>query len=187
MSPLAAFEGDRLRVSDAQERYEIKKTTLNGRIKHVGIAPSRDGHATYLSKGDVQILDDLHHHLESGKGMSTFTSPIAEVVDSEDSGERSAIVRPERHSNPNVPVIIQGPPQELTAITRIQSLTETLEFLDKCAEKGWLLPTSDIRSILGTAPRRSGWTRYGYCFEAAGSHGNETAWAVFIDAVEEAA
>ena len=177
---LQPFTGDQLRVSEAQDRYNIGKTALNGRIRHCGISPTRSGHATFLSQSDVQILDNLHQHLSEGKGMNTFLSPIGEIVQEEESTEQSAIVRRNNTVSVSLPTIPTG----LSEISRMEQLTKTLEFLDRCVEKGWLLPTSEIRHILGTAPRKTGWSRYGFVFEIAGTHGQETAWAVLGPLVE---
>ena len=164
-----------LPVADAQARYQIGKTALNSRIRHCGIVPLRSGNRTYLTPQHIEILDALNTHLEGGRGMGDFHSPIAQLVEEETVGDRSAIVREEvRH-----PVRIEfpmAPPQGERS--RVIALREALEFLSDCAERRWLLPTSEIRTILGAAPRRSGWCRFGFVFEAAGAHGNETAWAV---------
>jgi len=164
-----------LPLADAQARYEIGKTALNARIRHCGIAPLRSGNRAFLTEQHLEILDALHAHLEGGRGMGDFHSPIAQLVDEEASADRSAIVRDETRQ----PMRIEFPMLPTQGErTRIASLREALEFLSDCAERRWLLPTSEIRTILGAAPRRSGWSRFGFVFEAAGAHGNETAWAV---------
>ncbi len=178
---LPTFEGDELSVAEAAERYGKGKTAINSRIKHLGIKPVKRGHKTWLSAADVTVLDSLHNHIGAGGGMNDFDNPIAQLVEEESPAERSAIVPTE----PSVPLVIQSPPTGMLAISKIEHLTQTLSFLDLCAEKGWTLPTTDIQAIIGVAPRQDGWTRYGFVFEAAGTHGRETAWAVVKETFED--
>lgn len=174
---LPTFDGEELSVAEAAERYGKGKTAINSRIKHLGIKPVKRGHKTWLSADDLKVLDSLHDHIEAGGGMNDFDNPIAQLVEEEVATERSAIVPTE----PTIPIMIQSPPAAMVAMSKIEHLTQTLSFLDLCAEKGWTLPTTDLQAILGFTPRQSGLNRYGFTFEAAGSHGRETAWAILKD------
>jgi hypothetical protein len=163
-----------LPLADAVTRYGIGRTALHARIRHCGINPLRTGNRSFLTPDQVTILDSLHDHLEGGRGMADFYSPIAELVEPQPSpsGERSPIV----HQPNSAPVRVEFP--TIAPPDRIDELRRLLEFLSDCSANGWLLPTSTIKDLLGTAPARSGWSRYGFVFEAAGQHGNQTAWAI---------
>jgi len=163
---------DLLPIADAQSRYDIGKTALHARIRHCRISPVRTGNRSFLNAQHLEILDALDQHLATGHGMADFHSPIAELVEEEVVTDRSPIVRREE----TAPVRIELPP--IAAYNRIDDLRKLLEFLSDCAERGWLLPTSEIHNLIGASPRRTGWSRYGFVFEAAGTHGNQTAWSV---------
>lgn len=174
---LPRLEADQLSVSEAQDRYGVGKTALNARIRHCGLFPLRSGTRTFLSREQLGILDALHDHLADGRGMADF--PVAQVVDDlredhQTDGERSAIVRSEPFDSP---IRIDWPSMAAPP-THIASLRELLEFLSDCEERGWILPTSEVFRLLGAAPKGSGWARYGFSFEAAGTHGRETAWVI---------
>jgi hypothetical protein len=171
--PFPPFHGDQLSLSDAQRRYSLGKTALNARINHCQIQPVRSGTRGFLTGSQIRVLDQLHDHLASGRGMSDFESPFIEA-EIEPIGEPSAIV-PTNHNRDQYLEVSATP-----AVGHIQALQERLEFLSLCSREGWQLPTSDIRAILGASPRRDGWTRYGFTFEAVGTHGQETAWAVHL-------
>lgn len=169
--PLPPIDYEELPLGDAPARYGIGRTALHARIRHCRIVPLRSGNRAFLSREHVAILDDLHNHLANGRGLADFHSPIPEVLEEEESAaERSALVRQ------GGPIRLDLPPQAQGSY--LQGLREILNFLQECSDRGWCLPGSEIEAILGSRPRRSGWSRYGFVFDAAGTHGHETAWAI---------
>ena len=54
-----------------------------------------------------------------------------------------------------------------------------LELLDRVAEKGWLLSTSQLAPLLGLKSlHRAEFCRYGFRFTRVGRNGAESAWRV---------
>lgn len=176
--PLPPIDYAELPLGEATDRYGIGRTALHARIRHCHIVPQKSGNRSFLTREHLAILDDLHEHLANGRGLADFHSPIAEVLEEEEPAERSALVRQGGPIHLNLP----PPPQEQGSY--IQALREVLDFLQQCSDRGWCLPGSEIEAILGSRPRRGGWTRYGFVFEAAGSHGYEIAWAIRSTAEE---
>lgn len=167
-----------LTLSEIQRRYGLGRTALHARLKHCRIVPRRSGTRAYLTRSQIEVMDDLHTHLEAGRGMSDFYSPMAEVVEDDAGTEGGSAIIPNQPSQAK-PFRIELPAGFVTPQrTRIDELREILQFLSDCAAMDWQLPTSEIREILGAAPQRSGWQRYGFTFEANGVHGKETSWTI---------
>lgn len=54
------------------EKYGIVRSVLYGRLKALNIKPIRQGKRTYITDDQLQLMDDLHAHLKSGRTKEEF-------------------------------------------------------------------------------------------------------------------
>jgi hypothetical protein len=162
-----------LSLEEARDRYRLGRTALADRMRHCQISPTRSGNRSFLDGAQIEVLDQLDQHLRKGRGLGDFHSPFVKV---EIESEPVAIV-PTRP--PVSPVPIQ--PSEPVAFDHLLELGRLLEFLDRASSRGWKLPTSVVRQMLGSTPRGPVWSRFGFTFKPSGNHGSETAWAILKD------
>ena len=167
-------------MDELRDRYSLGKTAMADRLKYTAIKGKRTGNKSFVDGFQIEILDSLDRHLKQGLGMDTFHSPYAnaEIVETEEEPkkkESSAIVPK--------PLIFDHQPEtiDVDPYDTIDKLDKLLTFLDKASEKGWRLPTSTIKSIVGATPRSPSWSRYGFDFKPSGTHGQETAWIITKD------
>lgn len=159
-----------LSLEEARDRFGIGRTALNDRMRHCNITPTRSGNRAFLDGAQIEVLDRLNDHLARGRGLGDFHSPFARVE-----LEDPVAIVPARDSRPAAPVeqVVETP--NIDALAELERL---LSFLDQASSKGWKLPTSVVRHLLGATPRGNSWHRFGFRFVPSGQHGQETAWSI---------
>lgn len=160
-----------LSMEELRDRYGLGKTALADRMKHCAISAKRTGNKSFVNAHQIEVLDSLDRHLKQGRGLTDFHSPYAEYVEAEIRPSESSAIVPQFQDHAVETIDVE-------AGDTIYKLERLLDFLDKASEKGWRLPTSAIKEIVGASPRSPSWTRYGFVFSPAGSHGQETAWII---------
>lgn len=79
-----------------------------------------------------------------------------------------------------LPPLLEEPeeaPEELVAAA-VSHLDGLPSFLLQAARNRWELPTSHVQLLVGAKPRGATFARYGFTFQPAGKHGQETSWRV---------
>ncbi len=174
---------DRVPISQLPSRYGIARSNLYTRLKDLGIEPEKEGKRAYVNASQLQLLDALHSHLQKGG----ITSEFLKQRESEPSRQNQALVAESTEQ------ISLFQPSALVAVveTIVKRLVPTtgsrlsyLRELEEANERGWLLSTSEVASLLGLSPKTI--REYGKEFEDAGfvftragtRKGGEIAWAI---------
>lgn len=175
-------------VAELTKRYELVKSQVYARINALksinpDLAPFKIGVKSYVNAAVLGCLDEMHR-LISEEELTTeqAAEQIAGVT------ETSIIPNNQQTLSTEQQTELSGggaiAPLEKTPVTAIQEALQSqplarYELLDKAAERGWQLPTSEIAELLGTkSVSGHEFERYGFRFIRAGKAGAESTWKV---------
>ena len=161
------MEIDRIPLSQLPDRYNIARSALYTRLKDLQIEPTKEGRKAYIDGQQLQLLDNLHQHIQKGGTTGEFLKQNL-------TGQFST-------NNPST--LVQDSPGHLLTLqpTALVTIVETiakrfipahssplsyLRDLEEAYEKGWLLSTSEIAQLLGLSPKTI--SQYGQQFSDAG-------------------
>lgn len=163
------MEVDRYPLSQLPSRYGIVRSALYTRLKDLKIEPIKDSKRAYLDDTQLQVLDELHEHIQKGGTTGEFLKQ---------KGERGGGLSREERENallqPSSGQIVLQPSGLVTIVEAIvKRLLPShggqlayLRELEEAYEKGWLLSTSELAGLLELSPRTI--ASYGQEFEDAG-------------------
>ena len=180
------LEIDRIPLTQLPSRYGIPRSVLYTYLKDLQIEPSKEGRKAYVSAEQLQLLDDLHEHIQRGGTTGEFLKQRKGTGQSR-TDESGALVQ----DSPGQ--ILSMQPGALVAVVeaivkRLMPNTGSrlsyLRELEEACFKGWLLSTSEIADLLGLSPKTV--ASYGQEFEDAGfvftragtRKRGEIAWAI---------
>jgi hypothetical protein len=96
------------RPDSLMDKYNIKKDAYYGRIKFLGIQVMRDSNRmVYLTNEQVELMDELHSHIEETGKMEGFVSSnkgtltVREGSEMEEAAEQIELKNEEENSKPN--------------------------------------------------------------------------------------
>ena len=166
------MEFDRLPISSLTDRYGIGRTALYDRLKALGIEPTKDGRKSYLKSEQIQLLDQLHHHLSQGGTFDNFSTGHTLNVHRTDS--RETAIEP-----------LQDQPGDwlamVSAIAGAISPPNPIVHWEKlllAASEGIKLSTNEITALCGAKPSGDVWERGSFQFIRCGKIGGQFAWKV---------
>ena len=179
------MEIDRVPITQLPSRYSIARSALYTRLKDLQIEPTKEGRKAFINAEHLQLLDDLHQHIQQGGITADFLKQNRTGQSRTD--ESGALVQ----DSPGQ--ILSMQPGALVAVVeaivkRLMPNTGSrlsyLRELEEACFKGWLLSTSEIADLLGLSPKTV--ASYGQVFEDAGfvftragtRKGGEIAWAI---------
>lgn len=188
-----------LTIPELLKRYKLgSKSSLYTRLKYLGFSqlPKREN-KSYADDDLIAKLDEQHQHLKDGGSLKTFVPTANSTVDrTPQTIDIESIPVTRQYTEQNTiqdtgQLAIQ--PEMLTDMVR--SLASAMianqpqpskladyEELEKAASNGWQLPTSVIKSLIGTLPRckkgQDSFTRGSFKFSKKGKIGIETSWLV---------
>ena len=184
-------EIDRLPLSQLPGRYGIARSALYTRLKDLQIEPIKEGKKAYIDAPSLQLLDELHEHIQQGGTTNEFLKQTA----SKSTGQSRTDDRTQQES-----LIVQDSPGQITLqpsglVSLVEAIVKRLlpktgsrlsylRELEEACEKGWLLSTSELADLLGLSAKTL--AAYGQHFEDAGfvftragtRKGGEIAWAI---------
>ena len=184
-------EIDRIPLSQLPNRYGIARSALYTRLKDLHIEPIKEGKKAYIDAPSLQLLDELHEHIQQGGTTNEFLKQKA----SKSTGQSRTDDRTQQEG-----LLVQDSPgQIILQPSGLVSLVEAivkrllpktgsrlsyLRELEEACEKGWLLSTSELADLLGLSAKTL--AAYGQHFEDAGfvftragtRKGGEIAWAI---------
>lgn len=178
------MEIDRIPLSQLPSRYSIARSALYTRLKDLQIEAFKEGKKAYVNAKQLQLLDDLHQHIQQGGITADFLKQNR--TGQSRTYESGALV-----DSPGQ--ILSMQPGALVAVVeaivkRLMPNTGSrlsyLRELEEACEKGWLLSTSELADLLRLSPKTI--ASYGQEFEDAGfvfsragtRKGGEIAWAI---------
>ena len=179
-------------VSELMDRYGLVRSQVYARInalkaRNSELAPFKVGVKSYVNAAVLGCLDEMHRLISEEE---LTTSEAADHV----AGATQTTIEP--NNTPNMSAIqpidvsgaiapIEQPPEsEKTAITAIKQALQgepfaRYEMLDRVAEKGWQIPTSELAAILELSTLSGQeFERYGYKFTKVGKAGAEGTWTI---------
>jgi DNA-binding Lrp family transcriptional regulator len=184
-------EIDRLPLSQLPGRYGIARSALYTRLKDLQIEPIKEGKKAYIDAPSLQLLDELHEHIQGGGTTNEFLKQKA----SKSTGQSRTDDRTQQEG-----LIVQDSPGQITLqpsglVSLVEAIVKRLlpktgsrlsylRELEEACEKGWLLSTSELADLLGLSAKTL--AAYGQHFEDAGfvftragtRKGGEIAWAI---------
>ena len=175
---------DSLPVASLQERYGISRSVLYERINALQISSEKRGNKAYVNAEQIQLLDNLHAFLQGGGSTADFLASAG--LSATPSGDESALVPAGQYAPLDAQALVAlvgaiaerltPPPAAPVAFTYPLA---NLEALERAAEHGWLLSTSQLAPLLGMKSLTGkALTRYGFTCTRVGKNGAESAWAV---------
>ena len=174
-------------VGALMDRYGLVRSQVYARInalkaKNPDLAPFKVGVKSYINQAVLGCLDEMHRLISEEE---LTTEEAAENV----AGTTETSIAP--NTAPNTSTIQRTElfggaisPSEKTPITAIQEALQNqplarYEMLDKAAERGWQLPTSELAELLGVKTLSGQeFERYGFRFTRVGKAGAESTWKV---------
>lgn len=180
------MEIDRVPITQLPSRYSIARSALYTRLKDLQIEPFKEGKKAYVNAEQLQLLDDLHEHIQRGGTTSEFLKQRKGTGQSR-TEESGALIQ----DSPGQ--ILSMQPGALVAVVeaivkRLMPNTGShlsyLRELEEACDSGWLLSTSEVADLLGLSPKTV--ASYGQEFEDAGfvftragtRKRGEIAWAI---------
>jgi hypothetical protein len=168
------IELDNLSIADLQGRYSLdSRQSVYNRLKHLHITPEKGK----ISADQLQEMDDLHAYLQQPNAkMSDY--PVSTGQLNLSNGQ--AINQPSGQLD-----LSSGQTDRLwllleTLANRLQPPTSDplapQRQLEEIADRGWIVTTSQLRSILGVQPREG--DRLGFQLVKVGRVGREMGWRV---------
>jgi hypothetical protein len=157
-------------IASLQDRYNLSsKQSVYDRIKALSIEPIARGK---LSSEQLDKLDKLDKHLKSGGTLSDFESSHTEIMPAAIEPAAATNLTNERE---NFLELIEAIARHIAA-TRdpLQHFTS----LERAIASGWLLSTSEVRSLIGVKPSGDRFQRGSFVFIRSGKIGNQAAWKV---------
>ena len=155
-------------ISQLPSRYDIARSALYTRLKDLQIEPIKEGRKAYVNNEQLQLLDDLHQHIQQGGVTSDFL---------QDRDQKEIFSSPTKESLSLVQdspgQILSEQPKALISlieavINRVlpSSQLSYLHELEEAYQKRWLLSTSELARLLKLSPKTI--ANYGQEFEDAG-------------------
>ncbi|WP_048753140.1 hypothetical protein, partial [Crocosphaera watsonii] len=88
MSKANSDRNNQTRPDELMNKYNIKKDAYYGRIKFLGIQVKKDSdRKVYLTDEQVELMDELHSHIEETGKMEGFVSENKGSLAVRESGE----------------------------------------------------------------------------------------------------
>jgi len=175
---------DSLPVASLQERYSISRSVLYERLSALQITTEKRGNKAYVNAQQIELLDSLHSYLQGGGSTAEFLESVG--LSATPSDDESALIPAGQSGAIDAQVLaalvgalaerFTPPPTPPVAFTYPLA---NLEALERAAEHGWLLSTSQLAPLLGLKTLSGKEIqRYGFICTRCGKNGAESAWAV---------
>lgn len=158
-------------MAELAGRWGVTPNTVSRRLAFLGIKPIRQGNFRFLTADQLELAEQLHQHILSGKPQDAFPRP--------DQPEGGQVVR--RVAPPVVPqveqlqqlaALMQASPAQADPLQRARGLREA-------ADDGLVLTSSDLAGLLGqgVSSWEDGTERFGYRFHRH-QQGRQVLWTV---------
>lgn len=167
-------------ISALQDRYDLdSKQAVYDRINKLGIQPVARGK---LSLEQLDILDRLDKHLEDGGTIKDFINPSS--LSPHPGNKPLHEDKSPRIADADGLVTVEEVCKLIERVAKAIRPTTYLadyEELERAAEKGWILPTSIVKQLIGVRPTTTvsnRFTRGSFVFIRSGKIGGSAAWKV---------
>ena len=186
-------EIDNFPVSQLQSRFSLGKQAVYNRLDALDIKPFKEGNRSYITADQLQLLDQLHEHINQGGTMAEFPKSAASPVDKLDTPvdkaaslvdtvERGMTKSAANNLDVLVQVVSAGVEKAIASSVQAKSPLWYMGELKRAVDEDWLLTTKEIQQLIGVKPRtkkgESTYTRGSFSFVKSGKIGGQTAWKV---------
>ncbi len=186
-------EIDNFPVSQLQSRFSLGKQAVYNRLQQLDIKPFKEGNRSYITADQLQLLDQLHEHINQGGTMAEFPKSAASPVDKLDTPvdkaaslvdtvERGMTKSAANNLDVLVQVVSAGVEKAIASSVQAKSPLWYMGELKRAVDEDWLLTTKEIQQLIGVKPRtkkgESTYTRGSFSFVKSGKIGGQTAWKV---------
>ena len=186
---MAETELDSFPVSQLQDRYGIVRSAVYARLEGLKIKPEKQGTKSFINAAQLRQMDELNKHIKEGGTLPSFLSS-GQLAESSGQSGRTSIDTQDKSSGRVVQS--SGQSGQEVFMLMFERLAErlvpvanplsNLEALERAAEKGWLLSTSQLAPLIGLKSdsfiRKKQFERYGFKIAKAGRNGTESAWKI---------
>jgi len=166
----AMNEINKFPVKDLPNRYSVGRTALYARFTAANITPEKDGTRSYISGEELEELDRLDSHIKTGGKLEDFKPTLQQ--------NNEMILTSALDKTDNFTEALQL----VEAIARhFQQQRDPLQHyaaLERAIASGWLLSSSEVRSLIGTKPHGERFQRGSFVFIRSGKIGIQAAWRV---------
>ncbi|MEO0376990.1 MAG: hypothetical protein AAF329_20720 [Cyanobacteria bacterium P01_A01_bin.17] len=184
---------DRIPVNQLSDRYQLARSAVYKRMADLGIEREKVGNRAYVSREQVELLDELHRFIGVGgnvaefierKGLNRSNAPSTEESTGQGSGQSSGLALNQSDMLKLVSAIAAEMTAHLQPALSTRDPLAYYESLEKATTGRWKLRTSELAELLKLDPREIesyGQTFYeaGFVFNRAGYRsGGEGAWLV---------
>jgi hypothetical protein len=172
-------ELDLIPIGNLIDRYGVARSNIYNRLSGLGIEPEKQGGKAYINADQLALMDALNQHLKGGGTIADFQGQLSYRTGRSEKSYKT-------QDNLNSLEVTEQPALIATLMSAIAAFQPqqkdplaNLETLERVAEKGWLLSTSQLAPLVGVkTPTGKQFTRYGFTFTRAGKNGAESAWKV---------
>lgn len=156
-------------IANLQERYNLSsKQSVYDRIKALLIEPVARGK---ISNEQLDKLDKLNQHLKSGGSLSDFESSHIEVMPA----AIEPVAATTNQDRENFLELIEAIARHVAAT---RDPLQHYAALERAIASGWLLSSSEVRSLIGIQPAGDRYQRGSFIFIRSGKIGAQSAWRV---------
>ena len=162
-------------MADLAGRWGVTANTVSRRLAFLGIKPIRQGNFRFLTPEQLELAEQLHQHILSGKPQDTFPRP--------DQTEGGLVARRvTTQVTPQVAGQVEQAQQLVALLQALQPAADPLQRargLREAADDGLVLTSADLAALLGQGVSSwdSGTERFGYRFDRH-QQGRQVLWTV---------
>ena len=157
-------------ISELQQRYSLtSRQSVYDRMKALAIEPIARGK---LSSEQLDKLDKLDKHLKSGGTLSDFESSRTEIMAAAIEPAAATAINQDRE---NFLELIEAIARHISAT---RDPLQHYVALERAIASGWLLSSSEVRSLIGAKPAGDRFQHGSFVFIKSGKIRNQSAWRV---------
>jgi biotin operon repressor len=180
---------DTYSIADLQDLYGINRSTVYARISGLEAKgydftrQSLNGRSVFTAD-QKQLLDVLDQHIQKGMAIATFPSPDGSALpvlpDSRQLSHQTISPDTRQLSRQTGQVdALMVLAERIARFTPSSNPLANLEALERAAEKGWHLSSSQLAPLLGRKSLTGNQIdRYGFRCTRSGRNGNQSAWKI---------
>jgi hypothetical protein len=155
-----------------ESRYGIAKSTLYDRMKKIGIIPTKKGRRSFISIDECNRMDRLNVYLKEGGSCEDFEPTIRL-----DSSEIEVASKQEAYAD--MLMLIEAISKHFKQESADPLANQ--KALLFAAENSLILPSSQIKQLIGKKPSKLVFLWGRFQIEKVGKVGRESGWAVYKD------
>ena len=158
-------------MAELSSRWGVTPNTVSRRLAFLGIKPIRQGNFRFLTAEQLELAEQLHQHILSGKPQDAFPRP-----DQPEGGQVvrrvAASVAPQVEQVQQLAALMQAMQPQVDPLQRARGLREA-------ADDGLVLTSADLSALLGkgVSSWEDGTERFGYRFHRH-QQGRQVLWTV---------